>query len=62
MAKTSYESELEKLIETVLLPAYVKYHQYLGKPADLAQFPLHLVEKLQHRGKIPALLQPKKIS
>jgi len=60
MAKTRYESELESLIETVLLPKYIKYHQWIGKPADLSKFPQHLVESLQHSGKIPALLLPKK--
>jgi len=62
MAKTPYELELEKLIENVLLPKYIKYHQYIGTPADLSQLPTALVENLQHRAKIPALLQPKKNS
>lgn len=62
MTKTPYEQELENLIETVFLPAHIKYHQYIGTPVDLAKFPPNLVEKLQHRGKIPALLQPKKKS
>jgi len=62
MPKTAYELELENLIETVLLPAHIKYHQYIGTPVDLAKFPPNLVEGLQHRAKIPALLLPKKNS
>jgi len=62
MAKTPYELELESLIENLLLPKYIKYHQYIGTPVDLSPFPISLVEGLQHRAKIPALLQPKKIS
>lgn len=62
MAKTQYESELEQLIEKVLLPKYIEHSRWTGEPANLSQFPEHLVQHWQHSQKIPALLLPKKNS
>ena len=60
MAKTQYERELESLIEQVLLPKYIEHSRWIGEPANLNQFPKHLVQHWQQQQKIPALFLPKK--